>query len=162
MHSRRAYYALRSKEEADLHSLLWAVESMRDLRQHQVSFESSSIEMRDILLNPQNFHHFHHLVSAITYNLQAIEGWSVHHANLECNSAAGAIATSVTTGRRYQSCDAKMVMGSLRGKKMMFVSDSLKPKNVTFHIWASIEVAMHNVPARILLNQFYVGLQCND
>ncbi|KAG2264285.1 hypothetical protein Bca52824_071364 [Brassica carinata] len=76
---------------------------MRDLRQHQVSFESTSIEMRDILLNPQNFHHFHHLVSAITYNLQAIEGWSVHHANLECNSAAGTIAASVTTGRRYQS-----------------------------------------------------------
>ncbi|KAG5399760.1 hypothetical protein IGI04_014367, partial [Brassica rapa subsp. trilocularis] len=103
MHSRRAYFALRSKEEADLYSLLWAVESMRDLRKHHVSFESSSTEMRDILLNLQNFHHFHHLVSAITYNLQAIEGWSVHHANLECNSVAGAIATSVTTGRRYQS-----------------------------------------------------------
>ncbi|KAL0671763.1 hypothetical protein Bca4012_034467 [Brassica carinata] len=76
---------------------------MGDLRQHQVSFESSSIEMRDILLNPQNFHHFHHLVSAITYNLQAIEGSTIPVANLECNSAAGAIATSVTTGRRYQS-----------------------------------------------------------
>ncbi|KAH0928390.1 hypothetical protein HID58_014117 [Brassica napus] len=99
MHSRRAYFALRSKEEADLYSLLWAVESMRDLRKHHVSFESSSTEMRDILLNPQNFHHFHHLVSAIT----PLRGWSVHHANLECNSVAGAIATSVTTGRRYQS-----------------------------------------------------------
>ncbi|KAH0887331.1 hypothetical protein HID58_063427 [Brassica napus] len=68
---------------------------MGDLRQHQVSFESSSIEMRDILLNPQNFHHFHHLVSAITYNLQAIEGSTI--------PVVCAIATSVTTGRRYQS-----------------------------------------------------------
>ncbi|KAG5376345.1 hypothetical protein IGI04_040941, partial [Brassica rapa subsp. trilocularis] len=103
LHSRRAYSGLRSKEEADLHSTLWAVESMRDLRQHHVAFESSSTELRQILLNPHHFNHFHHLVSAIMYNLQAIEGWSIHHTSLECNSAAGAIAASVTTGRRYQS-----------------------------------------------------------
>ncbi|KAH0929396.1 hypothetical protein HID58_015123 [Brassica napus] len=103
LHSRRAYSGLRSKEEADLYSMLWAVESMRDLRQHHVSFESSSPELRQILLNPYHFNHFHHLVSAIMYNLQAIEGWSIHHTSLECNSAAGAIAASVTTGRRYQS-----------------------------------------------------------
>ncbi|CAF2048524.1 unnamed protein product [Brassica napus] len=35
--------------------------------------------------------------------VRAIERWSIHHTSLECNSAAGAIAASVTTGRRYQS-----------------------------------------------------------
>ncbi|WZZ67043.1 hypothetical protein YC2023_078413 [Brassica napus] len=40
--------------------------------------------------------------------------------------------------------------------KHMFGSFTLFSLKVTFHIWASIEVALHNVPARILLNQFYI------
>ncbi|WZZ31274.1 hypothetical protein YC2023_014675 [Brassica napus] len=39
----------------------------------------------------------------ISFKLEAIEGWSLNHTALQCNSVAVAIATSVTTGQRYQS-----------------------------------------------------------
>lgn len=50
LQSRRAYSFIGSKEEADLYALLWAIDSMRNLRKHDVIFESSSIEMREVLL----------------------------------------------------------------------------------------------------------------
>ncbi|KAL0719979.1 hypothetical protein Bca4012_069303 [Brassica carinata] len=52
---------------------------------------------------PHNLHHLSHLVSVINVTLQTIQGWSLWHTAVERNSAAAAIATSVTTGLRYQS-----------------------------------------------------------
>ncbi|KAH0849999.1 hypothetical protein HID58_095877, partial [Brassica napus] len=87
---------LRSKEEANLYAMLWPVESMGNLHQHNVLFEASEIETRTIMMAPFHFPYLQHLVSTISFKLEAIEDGSG-------NSVAVAIATSVTTGQRYQS-----------------------------------------------------------
>ncbi|KAG2298975.1 hypothetical protein Bca52824_035447 [Brassica carinata] len=48
LHSRRAYSYIRSKEEANLYAMLWAVESMSNLHKHNILFEAS--EMRKEIL----------------------------------------------------------------------------------------------------------------
>lgn len=83
--------------------MLWAVESMGNLHKQNFLIESSDIVTRNIMMAPHKFPSVYHLVSAIIITSQAIEGWSLNHVALECNSTAVAIATSVTTGQRYQS-----------------------------------------------------------
>lgn len=83
--------------------MLWPVESMGNLHQHNVLFKASEIETRNIMMAPFHFPYLQHLVSTISFKLEAIEGWSLNRTALECNSVAVAIATSVTTGQRYQS-----------------------------------------------------------
>lgn len=100
MHSRRAYLYIRSKEEANLYAMLWAVESMGSLHKHNVLFEASEIETRNIMMEPYLVPHLQHLVSSIIFKL---DGWSLNHIIPECNSVAVAITTSVTTKQRYQS-----------------------------------------------------------
>ncbi|KAF2537139.1 hypothetical protein F2Q70_00006853 [Brassica cretica] len=100
LHSRRAYSFIRSREEASLYAMLWAVESMGNLHKQNFLIESSDIVTRNIMMAPHKFSSLYHLVSAIIITLQAIEGWSLNHVALECNSTAVAIATSVTTGQR--------------------------------------------------------------
>ncbi|KAF3516943.1 hypothetical protein DY000_02063133 [Brassica cretica] len=50
LQSRRAYSFIRSKEEAGLYALLSAIDSTCNLCKDDVIFESSSIEMREVLL----------------------------------------------------------------------------------------------------------------
>ncbi|KAG2312139.1 hypothetical protein Bca52824_023696 [Brassica carinata] len=76
---------------------------MSNLHKHDIIFESSSVEMRELMRFPHNINQLSHLVSAINVILQTIQGWSLWHTAMEHNSAVAAIATSVTTGLRYQS-----------------------------------------------------------
>lgn len=78
--------------------MLWAVESMGNLHKQNFLIESSDIVTRNIMMAPHKFPSVYHLVSAIIITSQAIEGWSLNHVALECNSTAVAIATSVTNG----------------------------------------------------------------
>ncbi|KAH0903057.1 hypothetical protein HID58_042560 [Brassica napus] len=103
MHSRRSYSFMRSKAEADLWAMHWAVECMHNTHHVNVIFEASSEQLHNVLSEP--FHHleFTGVVQSINQLLNGINGWSLNHALQERNEAAATIVVSVTRDRRYQS-----------------------------------------------------------
>lgn len=103
MHSRRSYSFMRSKAEADLWAMLWAVECMHNTHQVNVIFEASSEQLHNVLCEPLHHLEFTGVVQSINQLLNGINGWSLDHALQERNEAAAAIAVSVTRDRRYQS-----------------------------------------------------------
>ncbi|XP_048632395.1 uncharacterized protein LOC125607006 [Brassica napus] len=110
MHSRRAYSAVHSLEEAELCATLWAVESMQSLRLDNIIFESSFTRARRFL------YHWDGQVCAleslrvsniINSKLQLLSAWRFDHVPPERNSIALRIAVSVTSEHRYQSYVAR-------------------------------------------------------
>ena len=102
-HSRRSYSTINSGKEAHITALLWAVESMHNMRQNNIIFETSTEDTREIMLSSSVSPSLHYLTSQITALLHKFEDWSLDHATDERNVAANMIAGSVTTGHRYQS-----------------------------------------------------------
>ncbi|XP_018475855.1 uncharacterized protein LOC108847163 [Raphanus sativus] len=102
-HSRRSYSSVRSRHEASMRALFWAVECMKNMRQNYVIFEASAEEIREVVLSPGLFPHLSRDINQINALLEGIEFWRLDHAAVERNEAANLIAQSVTTGHRYQS-----------------------------------------------------------
>ncbi|XP_048608924.1 uncharacterized protein LOC125584473 [Brassica napus] len=77
MHSRRSYSFMRSKAEADLWAMHWAVECMYNTHHVNVIFEASSEQLHNVLSEP--FHHleFTGVVQSINQLLNGINGWSL-------------------------------------------------------------------------------------
>lgn len=103
MHSRRSYSFMRSKTEADLWALHWAVKCMKNTHQRKVIFEASSEQIREVLCNQAQFPGFRSIVGMINIQLTRIEIWSLDYSLPKRNEAANAIAVSVTRDRRHQS-----------------------------------------------------------
>ncbi|KAF8111881.1 hypothetical protein N665_0071s0020 [Sinapis alba] len=78
-HSRRAFSDSRSRREADLKSLHWAVESMVNMRLKNVILEASSIDLREALLEPQRFPELKSLIESIMLLFSRLESWSLIH-----------------------------------------------------------------------------------
>lgn len=102
-HSRRSYSAVTSHQEACLRALFWAVESMKNMRQNNIIFETSAEELREVLLTPGTFPHLSQTINQIIALRDGIEFWRMDHAAVERNKVANLIALSVTSGHRYQS-----------------------------------------------------------
>lgn len=103
MHSRRSFSQVANPLEAELTSLLWSIEDMQNLRFDKVFLETSSISLRDALLQPMALSSCTSLVSRILNALNGFTEWKLEHVALECNKAASLIAQSVTEERHYQS-----------------------------------------------------------
>ncbi|KAH0872852.1 hypothetical protein HID58_070214 [Brassica napus] len=71
-HSRRAFPSSVSNREADLQALLWAIEAMDNMKQRNVIFETSSVEVRDVLLNVCHFPELKYLTDHLHRLLQAV------------------------------------------------------------------------------------------
>ncbi|KAG5415481.1 hypothetical protein IGI04_003048 [Brassica rapa subsp. trilocularis] len=102
-HSRRAFSESTSRREADLNSLLWAVESMVNMRLKNVILEASSIELREALLDPHQYPELKSLIDRILLLLSRLDSWSLIHVHSSRNRVATAIAVSVITDVRTQS-----------------------------------------------------------
>lgn len=98
-----SFAGVRSHEEACLYALLWATECMSDLHHQYVIFESSTIETRQMMMNPALYPWLGPLVSDINVLLSRIGIWRLDHVLARNNMVANAIASSVTSGHRYQS-----------------------------------------------------------
>ena len=96
LHSRRAYSSVVSPLHADILSLHWAVESMRNLRQTRVIFEFSSVELRDALQSPSRYQEHHVLLENIHYLLSDIDSWCLRFASPSENTTARENVVSVT------------------------------------------------------------------
>ena len=102
-HSRRAFSESTSRREADLNSLLWAVESMVNMRLKNVILEASSIELREALLDPHQYPELKSLIDRILLLISRLDSWSLIHVHSSRNRVATAIAVSVITDVRTQS-----------------------------------------------------------
>lgn len=101
--SRRGYPSSASKQEADLQSLYWAAESMSNMGQSNIIFETSSREVREAFLKPHLFPDRGLLLQGILHLLSLISSWSLEHLSAPRNIVAQAIADSVIQGSRSQS-----------------------------------------------------------
>lgn len=102
-HSRRAYPFSPTKRRADLLSLLWAVESMVNMKQRNVLFESSSIELRETLLYPDRFPEVHDLLDTLAGLLPRLGTWSLCYIWRSRNNVATSIAVTIIRDHRTQS-----------------------------------------------------------
>lgn len=102
-HGRRSFSCIPSLEEAELMGILWAAESLRNMRQTNIIFESSLAAARAILLEPQKFMFLREVTNQIFDHLAVIDVWSLDYVSREGNQAAEAIALSVTKEHRYSS-----------------------------------------------------------
>ncbi|KAF3485529.1 hypothetical protein F2Q69_00054631 [Brassica cretica] len=102
-YSRRAFPSLVSKREADLQALLWAIEAMDNMKQRNVIFETSSVEVRDVLLNVCHFPELKYLTDHLPRLLQGLGDWFLNHVFSSKNKVAFAIAENVINHHLSQS-----------------------------------------------------------
>lgn len=103
LHSRRAFSCLTSALDAELHPLLWSMESLASHHMDKVIFETSSIDLRKALLQPGLYPQYQYLISSILHHLHCFQDWSIDFVKTSRNTAATSIATSVTSDYRIQS-----------------------------------------------------------
>ncbi|KAH0902096.1 hypothetical protein HID58_041599 [Brassica napus] len=102
-HSRRAFSESTSRREADLKSLLWAVESMVNMRLKNVILEASSIELRESLLEPHQYPELKSLIERILLLFFRLDSWSLIHVHGSRNRVSTAIDVSIIANFRTQS-----------------------------------------------------------
>ncbi|CAL9247881.1 unnamed protein product [Arabidopsis halleri] len=102
-HSRRSYSRVQSNLEAELLSILWATESLTNLRQERVTFESVSGQVVEAIFQPDKCPMFCILLAEIRSWLDALKGWELKIIPRKANTPAYEIARSVTRDNRYQS-----------------------------------------------------------
>lgn len=102
-HSRRFFASAESPLVADLNSLLWSVEAMASLKLDKIMFATSSGVLRDALQRKSYFCHVNGMVSEVFQRLNSFSEWRLDHVEKEENKVASLIASSVTSGNRFQS-----------------------------------------------------------
>lgn len=102
-HSRRSYSRVESLIEAELMSLLWAVENLGRLRQKRVIFETSCRPVMEIINTPSQYTFYAGLVAEIHHFLARFEEWSITFTPVSCNNPALRISQSVISDNRDQS-----------------------------------------------------------
>lgn len=107
MHGRRAFAQVSSVTEAELMGVLWAVESLTNICQRRVIFETVSTEATTAVYNPERFHCFGHILDGILRYLAAFDVWSVVSVPHGANKVAFEIANSVIRDGRFQSYIAR-------------------------------------------------------
>lgn len=106
-HSRRAFSGTWSNQEAELKALMWAVDSMRSLRQKNIIFEADFEQAREVLIWPEHFHWMGNLSTSIFGLLSSMESWCFAHVKSSRNRPATLIAASVTKDDQRQSYVAR-------------------------------------------------------
>ncbi|KAH0886958.1 hypothetical protein HID58_063054 [Brassica napus] len=102
-HSRRAFSSVFSSFEADLFSIMWSLEALRDLHITKVILEVSSAEAWQALISPEKFPNVSDALSRLRRIANDFEHFQVVRSLPGINSVALSIARSVTKDRRYQS-----------------------------------------------------------
>lgn len=102
-HSRRAYSNIQTGIEAELLSLLWAVENLGHLKQRKVIFELSSTIVLEVIQFRNKSRGYAQLISSIHHMLHNFEAWKVVPTQQTCNRPALLIARSVTEQGRHHS-----------------------------------------------------------
>lgn len=102
-HSRRAFAPINSLVEAELRSLQWVIEALRDLRVKRVILEISSNTLWDAIFSPLRYPNLAMEVSHLVRAFYSFEFCHVNMVTAEVNVIAKEIVESVIRGQRYQS-----------------------------------------------------------
>lgn len=102
-YSRRSYSHVTSVTEAEIMSIFWVVESIWNLYQSRVSFETSSRQEVEAIMSISGFPRYRPIVHEIRSHMSRLTSWELNYTPSQCNRPALAIAKSVTQDRRYQS-----------------------------------------------------------
>lgn len=76
---------------------------MDNMKQKNVIFETSSVEVREVLLNLDKFPELFYLTRHLPRLLHGLGNWSLNHVFLSRNKIASAIAESVIANHFAQS-----------------------------------------------------------
>nr|VDD36510.1 unnamed protein product [Brassica oleracea] len=107
LHSRRAFSSVFSPFEADLFSIMWSLEALRDLHTTKVIHEVSFAEAWKAFISPEKFPNVSYVLSRLRIIANDFEHFQLLLSPPGINSAALSIALSVTKDRRYQSYMAR-------------------------------------------------------
>lgn len=94
-HSRRAFSSIKSREEAKVVVVLWALESMRSQRQDKIIFAGECGELFGAVERPQAWPSFLFQASLMGNELAGIPEWKLRVVTREANRGAFFIAQSV-------------------------------------------------------------------
>ncbi|KAF2578138.1 hypothetical protein F2Q70_00013172 [Brassica cretica] len=103
VHSRRSFSGISSSTQADLMALSWAAAALVDLRLKNVMFEFSSPSVAEVLNNPLINPFSYHNCYEVLRNVHAVARCSLQLVSTSSNTAAYAIALSVTRDNRHHS-----------------------------------------------------------
>lgn len=106
-HSRRAFSQIGSKLEADLCGLMWAVDSLWNLRHRKVIFESSSYQVVELFNSEAPPAVGKKLFDEIRQSLLKFDEWRIVFSPPHLNIPVTRIANSVTSEGRFQSYVAR-------------------------------------------------------
>lgn len=103
LHSRRAFGAIISRQEAEMVSYCWAVESMSSLKIPRVIFAIDGKDLVSAVSRPRAWPSFKGQVHQILLALSLVLNWRLEHEERNANLGAFLIARSVTLEDRSQS-----------------------------------------------------------
>ncbi|KAG2290633.1 hypothetical protein Bca52824_050237 [Brassica carinata] len=94
-HSRRAFSGVKSRDDAKLKVVLWALESMRSQRQSNIIFAGEFGDLFGALQRPQAWPSFSYQCTLMEKELEGIVNWKTKVITREANRGAFFIAQSV-------------------------------------------------------------------
>lgn len=103
LHSRRAFSRLRTRDEAKLKTVLWAIKSMASHNINQVFFAFQDPELLGAVLRPNAWPSFRYHSLELFGALRVIQVWRFLLEVSSANRGANLIAKSVTSDCRLQS-----------------------------------------------------------
>lgn len=120
-HSRRAFSGVRSREEAKMVVVLWALESMRSQRQSKIIFAAEFGDIFGAIERPQAWPSFLYHSSEMRKELEGITEWKLLVVTRETNRGAFFIAQSVT---KYGLVNSYVARGHPPWLFELFVNES--------------------------------------
>lgn len=98
LHSRHAFASINSLSEAKLQCLLWAINSMSNLKISQVIFASEANDLMGAVTRPKAWPTFAYQASEIELALSKISGWRLESKTSFTNQSTYLIAQSASFG----------------------------------------------------------------
>ena len=120
-HSRRAFSGIKTRDEARLVVVLWALESMRSQRQSRIVFEGEFKDLFGAAERPQAWPSFLYQGSKMEKELSEIRQWKLSVISREANRGAFFIAQSVT---KYGLINSYVAAGHPPWLFELFVNES--------------------------------------
>ncbi|KAG7560018.1 Reverse transcriptase zinc-binding domain [Arabidopsis thaliana x Arabidopsis arenosa] len=103
LHSRRAFSAVQSKNEAQLLCSMWAIEAMHNHHFSSVLFAFEPGDLSSAFIRPKAWPSFSYQISELHHFLEKVGTWNVVEEKSAANKGASLIAKSVVKENRFQS-----------------------------------------------------------
>lgn len=124
IHSRRVFYGVCSRDEANLQGLLWALESLRDHHINRVIIAMEDGTLLKVILRPKAWPNFRSQYCELEKKLRSLEWWRIEKEDRSTNRGAFLIAQSAAKGGYLQSYVAS---GGPQWLRFLFENEEVPP-----------------------------------